>query len=305
MASPPNPRQPPRPERREASDEILAAMLTGKSPSKARGVPAPPLVAMPVLPAIPVVSVVPVARPVAVVAPLARRPAVAYRPSLRDPLPILIACDDGDQEGEMFRLRGDRFVIGRSEGDLVLPFDSLISGRHVEITRQKVGGTSQWVVTDLQSSNGLFVRVSRSPLGNSAEFLVGRGRYLFEMPPGPPEAVDQIPGARTDQTHGWLGEAPIPQPSLTEMLGLDIGNRVILSQPEYWIGSDPACVIRRLDDPFVEPKHARLSRDASAAWQIEHRKSLNGIWLRKSQIIVDSTCQFQIGEQRFRIRIGG
>lgn len=318
--SPPGKPQPPLEPRRgtimETDEEIVAAMLTGKAPPMPAARPvlrtampvqqAIPLV--PVVPVVPMVPVAPVAAPpakqaAAKQAPMKQNPAAAFRPSLRDPLAILIVCDDGDKDGEIIRLRSDRFVIGRTEGDLTLPFDGLISGRHLEITRQRVGGASQWLITDLQSSNGLFVRVSRSPLGTSAEILVGRGRYLFEAPAGASEAIHR-PGG-TDQTFGWTGESPMSMPTLTELIGGGGGNKTHLARAEYWIGSDPACAICRPDDPFVEPRHARLFRDPKGLWQIEHDKTLNGIWLRKTQIEVDSTCQFQIGEQRFRMRIGG
>jgi hypothetical protein len=55
-----------------------------------------------------------------------------------------------------------------------------MSGRHVEITYQQIGGLHRWVATDLQSLHGLFVRVSRTFLADQAEFLVGNGRYRFD-----------------------------------------------------------------------------------------------------------------------------
>ena len=57
-----------------------------------------------------------------------------------------------------------------------------MSARHVEITHQIVGGLHRWVVTDLQSTHGMFVRVSRTVLADKAEFLVGNGRYRFDAP---------------------------------------------------------------------------------------------------------------------------
>ena len=90
----------------------------------------------------------------------------AYRPTQRPPLALLTVLDDGKSEGEVVRLRADRFVIGRSEGDLLIPHDQQISARHIEITRQRSGDKYRWVVTDLQSSNGLFIRVSRTILAD-------------------------------------------------------------------------------------------------------------------------------------------
>src|SRR5205814_838584 len=103
-----------------------------------------------------------------------------YRPTVRPPVALLTVCDDGQAEGELIRIRGARFVIGRADGDLLLPHDDQVSGRHVEIARESAGGRHRWTVTDLGSTNGLFVRVRRTTLTHGIEILVGRGRFRFE-----------------------------------------------------------------------------------------------------------------------------
>jgi pSer/pThr/pTyr-binding forkhead associated (FHA) protein len=244
--------------------------------------------------------------PVAPMIPSAVRSASPYRPTIRPPLALLTVYDDGKLEGEVIRIRCSRFVIGRTEGDLCIPFDALVSSRHLEITCQQVGGFYRWVVTDLQSTNGLFVRVSKTPLADKAEFLVGNGRYRFDALQVDPDATSDLDPATTPpgHTHGW-GEAarPIRPPAITEIQGSAIGNRILLVKQEYWIGSDPTCQICRSDDPFCEPRHALLHRGAKGTWHAEHNKTLNGLWLRMPQITVDSLVQFQIGEQRFRLKL--
>jgi hypothetical protein len=61
-----------------------------------------------------------------------------FRPTLRPPTPILTICDDGSEDGELIRIRKDSFVIGRTEGDLLIPHDSQISGRHAELRQSFV-----------------------------------------------------------------------------------------------------------------------------------------------------------------------
>ena len=230
----------------------------------------------------------------------------AFRPTFRPPVALLTVCDDGKLDGELIRIRDQKFVIGRTEGDLRIAIDSRISSRHVEITLQNVGGMHRWVVTDLQSTHGMFVRVSRTVLNDRAEFLVGNGRYRFESPQSLADAtVDQPadPGG-FGQTKGWAdGPSPFRAPALTELLGSEIGNRTLLVKSEYWIGSDPTCPICRLEDPFCEPRHARLFRAPNGGWHAEHNKTLNGLWLRMPQIVVESVVRFQIGEQRFVLKV--
>jgi hypothetical protein len=237
----------------------------------------------------------------------ALRSAVPYRPTVRPPVAILTVFDDGRTDGEMIRIRDHRFIIGRTEGDLCIPLDGRISAKHIEITHQVVGGLHRWVVTDLQSTHGLFVRVSKTALADKAEFLVGNGRYRFDAPvvdAGP--TIDHDPNqGGFSATHGWNeGASAFRPPAVTELIGSEIGNRMLLIKTEYWIGSDSSCPICRPDDPFCEPRHVRLYRGGSrGGWHAEHPKTSNGLWMRMPQISVEATAQFQIGEQRFQLRV--
>lgn len=233
-------------------------------------------------------------------------PAEPFRPTRRPPLAQLTVYDDGSVDGEIIRIRSSRFIIGRTHGDLKIPFDKRISSRHVEITHQRVSGVHRWVVTDLQSRHGMFVRVSRALLTDNAEIQVGRGRYRFEAPPAerPETGANVSAEPESDNTFGFSEPATVFRPpALTEFLGDRIGNRVVLVKPEYWIGSDSNCAISRPDDPFCEPRHARIYCTPKGQWFAEHNKSRNGLWLRMPQVKVDTSIQFQLGEQRFRLRI--
>jgi|SRR5262245_9623686 len=237
----------------------------------------------------------------------AGRAASPYRPTVRPPVPILTVFDDGKTAGEVIRIREPRFIIGRTEGHLRFPLDGRMSARHVEVTYQLVGGVHRWVVTDLQSTHGLFVRVTRTVLADCAEFLVGSGHYRFETgQSGPAQTTDADPGnSPWGSTHDWAdGTAPPRLPALTELLGREIGSRILLLKGDYWIGSDPTCQVPRPDDPFCEPRHVRLYKGTRGHWHAEHNKTKNGLWLRMPQIVVDSKIHFQLGEQQFRLKIG-
>jgi hypothetical protein len=275
----------------ETDDDIRQAFLSGQKGRQ----PGPPVAIDPVPPIPPAPQ------------PPAARAAVPFRPTVRPPVAVLTVFDDGKTDGEMIRVRDHRFVIGRTEGDLAIPLDGRISARHVEITHQLVGGLHRWVVTDLQSTHGMFVRVSRTVLADKAEFLVGNGRYRFDASHTDAGAtVDEVAKeGGFGETHGWDEVAsPFRPAAVTELIGSDIGNRMLLIKKEYWIGSDPACPICRPDDPFCEPWHVRLYRGGTrGGWHAEHPKTQNGLWMRMPQITVESVAQFQIGEQRFQLRV--
>jgi FHA domain len=235
-------------------------------------------------------------------------PAVpAFKPTQRPPVPLLVVCDDGRRTGEVIRIRGTRFVIGRTEGDLLLGADELVSARHAEIVCQQVGGGFRWVVADLQSRNGLFLRVHRTNLTDGTEFLVGQGRYRFDLPAkaGGGETTDEIPGlADGSGTRGQDSQSELG-PIVTELVGGATGPRIPLLGSEAWIGADPDCAVRRPSDPFVAPRHVRITFDRKKqTWRAANNRTDNGLWVRVPQVAVASECSFQIGEQRFRLTVG-
>jgi hypothetical protein len=237
-----------------------------------------------------------------------RSTAKLYCPIVRPPMAVLTAFDDGKVDGEQFRLRGGRFVIGRTEGQLKLSHDNQVSSKHVEIFQKDVGGRPCWVIVDLKSTNGLYVRVARTVLVDKSEFFIGQGYYRLTYPTsGTSTTADYMPArSQRNATQAFGGEQPagMPTPTLVELLRGAVHSQFALSRPEYWIGTDPECSVGRPNDPYCEPRHAKLFRDAQGMWHVENNMSVNGVWLRVPEIVVEGTVQFQIGEQRFKLQVG-
>ncbi len=221
------------------------------------------------------------------------------RPQQRLPTPLLCILDDGRQDGEWVRLRRDRCVIGRMEGDVQIANDLLMSSRHAEIARQAAKDGVRWVLTDLGSTNGTWVRIGKTQLQNHSELLIGRGRYRFEAA-GIPQAAAAPPPAGAGTQSPW---GPLPA-FLVEMTPAGAAQRFPLTLPDYWIGRDARlCAIARPDDAIVSPRHARLYRDPEGQWHVENNQSFNGLWLRIADLALPATCQFRMGEQRFLFRL--
>jgi pSer/pThr/pTyr-binding forkhead associated (FHA) protein len=300
------------PTRLESVDEIRAALQARQAGLPIGAAPVDTFAAPPLPPA----ATQPPAPPVAPVAHAPGSPAAVplFKPSQRPPTALLHVFDDGADDGEIIRLRADRFVIGRADGDLVLPHDGQLSGRHAELVRQRdEEGGWVWVLTDLGSTNGTFVRAGSAVLKDGQEFLVGRTRYRFDSGEGEPAAPARaLAGAAGSQgspspkaTIAWNSNAgPLLMPSVVELTPAGPGGRTPLTKAEYWIGSDrSACAIVPADDPFVSPRHARLSKDAKGRWQVANNKSANGVWVRVEQMELAGSCQFQLGEQRFSLKV--
>jgi pSer/pThr/pTyr-binding forkhead associated (FHA) protein len=235
--------------------------------------------------------------------PPAEVEAQAERPVERPPLGLLCVLDDGKPDGEWVRLRADRTVLGRAEGDVRIPHDGLISGRHAEIVRQRAAKGYRWFLVDLQSTNGTFVRIGSTPLRHESELLIGAGRYRFEAGAAPdPAAASEAP---TQTTRAWSNQ-PMGAlvPSLAEVTPAGPVQRFPLTLPEYWVGRDAQrCAIARPDDALTNARHARLYRDGKGQWHAENNKSLNGLWLRVTEPMpLGSACRFRLGEQQFIFR---
>ncbi|HET6879501.1 MAG TPA: FHA domain-containing protein [Pirellulales bacterium] len=222
-----------------------------------------------------------------------------FRPRVRPPLLLLCIVDEGQDGGEWRRLRADHTVIGRAEGDIVIPHDSGISARHAELRRVTYQGRFRWVLRDLKSTNGTFVRAAAAPLDDHQEFIVGATRFRLELTPKAATGDDL---RSTNQWQAATNEPVAAAPALIELHSKGPGTPHPLAQKEVWIGSDASCQIVLAGDPFVSGRHARL-RNRNDRWELENHQSLNGTWLRINEIPIDSTAEFQLGEQRFLVKV--
>jgi pSer/pThr/pTyr-binding forkhead associated (FHA) protein len=231
-----------------------------------------------------------------------------FIPLFRPPMAVLEILDDGAEEGgETIRIRSDSITIGRSEADVVIPHDGQISGTHASLTRRFIEGAYHWFLTDLKSKNGTFIRVARAPLSEGQLVLLGSHRYRFRAAAPlnlPATAAPEQPKG----TQGWqaVSAADIArmQPALVRM-GPDGSERDFpLVKDELAIGQNPAqCQIVFDDDPAVSSLHARVRRDDEGRLILEDARSRNGVWLAVRERRFVKAIKFQLGEQRFRVKV--
>ena len=76
-----------------------------------------------------------------------------------------------------FQLSGDEFVMGRNKKcSLSIPDDRFLSPRHAKFYQDDGG---RWMVSDLKSHNGVWLRVRKMPIDQQAEFQIGQQRFSF------------------------------------------------------------------------------------------------------------------------------
>jgi len=225
----------------------------------------------------------------------------AFRPVIRPSVPILTVIDDGSiDDGEQIRIRKDRFVIGRSSGDLTIPNDATMSSRHAEIRLTTSRGQREWTLHNLESVNGTFVRVGTAALAYDTIILLGSRRFRLEKPSA--AAASELPGSDTlpidqpaDSRKDW--------PTLVESSGKPNALRFPLRSPKVTIGRTWGGCDIQLDDPLVAAVHAELVADGSGTWKLIGKTTRNGVWVNTPATALASCCFFQCGEQRFKFVI--
>ena len=81
-----------------------------------------------------------------------------------------------EQMANAFGLTGEGAVLGRERGDVLFPEDGYVSGRHLMIARQG----DKITVTDLNSSNGTFLRVASEADLQRGDYIL-MGQQLFRV----------------------------------------------------------------------------------------------------------------------------
>jgi pSer/pThr/pTyr-binding forkhead associated (FHA) protein len=221
----------------------------------------------------------------------------SYRPLIRPLVPRLTLLDDGDLAvGETVRLREAVTVIGRTEGDVRLPHDPLVSGRHAEIAREGGMRPHRWLLRDLGSSNGTFVRCARTVLRPESLVMLGGRRFRFQPAAAAPVGETAASGTlavdvAAMRSGGW--------PTLVELGQAAGGLELRLAGHDLTIGRPGHGNAVEIADPLLAERHARVHCDPTGRWVLEALPSVNGVWAQVTAVQLAVVCRFQIGEQRF------
>jgi pSer/pThr/pTyr-binding forkhead associated (FHA) protein len=235
----------------------------------------------------------------AAAAPYSKEDAQDFRPILRPAVPVVTVLDDGSQHGEAVRLRGDTFTIGRTSGDLVLPNDQAISGMHAEILRRPWKGSFQWMLRDIRSVNGTFVRAARAVFHEEAIVILGSRRFRLRNPLVARRGASASSATLLDST----ALPPTVWPVLVEATQRGQGIEVPLRSDSVSIGRTGGGADLEFDDPLVANRHAQLERQRDGTWLIVAETTRNGVWVSITEVTLKPYCHFRCGEQLFRFEI--
>ncbi len=196
-----------------------------------------------------------------------------FRPLHRPATAILRVYHDNQRDFQNMVLHSHRTVIGRSSGDVLIPYDSQISTEHAAIIRMRTSQGWDWYLRDLDSTNGTFVAISQARLHDGDELLMGQQRYRFSLV-GKEAWLEHVIGKKVVDSMQLASEGTI--------VGRDWSN----SLDAFW-------------DEYLDRKHAFIGISRQGFWHVKNLRSINGVWFRIREQRLFQSCFFQIGEQRF------
>lgn len=204
-------------------------------------------------------------------------------------------------DGPVYGLSGEQTDFGRSEGDVALDDDPYLSPRHFRVLRR--GG--DWFLRDLQSSNGVYVRLKTpEELVTGSMILIGQQVLRFEL-----LEEDELPLGPA-RSGGCLvfGTPEVPAYArlvqyTTEGVGRDVH---YLYRDETVLGRETGDIVFT-DDPFLSRRHAVVRFDrAQKRTVLEDLGSSNGTCARlRGEHALRVGDHFRVGRHLFRFDPAG
>jgi pSer/pThr/pTyr-binding forkhead associated (FHA) protein len=274
------------PTRREAGADLvplpapvptpLAGAVTAPIPAPVRmDAPIPvPQIAVP----LPVPSPSPMAPRAPVVAPAVAAPAPAPPASpVAVGRAVLLERDGSD--GQAWPLAADVVDIGAKEGTILIESDPFLSSRHARLSCERAeNGAASWQVIDLESVNGVYVRLrSKVSLSDGDLILLGQQVLRFDV------VKDAEHGLGPATQHGTAIFGTPPASRLARLCQRTVEGitRDVfhIHRAETSLGRETADIVFT-DDPFLSRRHAVITHDPTTRrFFIEDAGSSNGTYV--------------------------
>jgi pSer/pThr/pTyr-binding forkhead associated (FHA) protein len=226
--------------------------------------------------------------------------AESFHPRLRPAYLQLVIIDDGsDSIGETIRIRSEKLTIGRSSCDLNFPAERLMSSQHCSIELVSRGNDQwQWVIHDLDSRHGLFLRQDEFEVTYGNEWLAGGTKFALC-------GSSTLNVKLSDRNYVPYSNRQSSSEAGIAVSGYNytFSRTTKLSRKMTFgtaTGEDTS-----VSDSMVDPNHFGLTYTDKNFWKVSDNKSCNGTWLRVTRISVVAACVFLVGEQRFLLRFDG
>jgi pSer/pThr/pTyr-binding forkhead associated (FHA) protein len=237
--------------------------------------------------------------PPAAMAPAPAPVAKPHRDTRVEPPPSvgsLVTLNRDGSDGEMVRIVGDAFDIGRTEGSLRFADDPYLATRHARLVVQN----GKIILRPIDTLNGVYLRISSSDLQPGDMFLVGKEVLRYEPLP----AEERDPPALVEHGVRIFGSAPREAWGRLRQLTTAGTTRDVwhLVRPELVLGREEGDVTFP-DDEFMSRRHAAVRRQGAKA-KIEDLNSSNGTFVRvRNDRELKSGDILRLGDQLLRLEM--
>jgi pSer/pThr/pTyr-binding forkhead associated (FHA) protein len=227
------------------------------------------------------------------------QPVVKAKDTIVEPPPsagTLISLNRDGSDGEMVRIVGDAFDVGRSEGSLRFAEDPYLAARHARLVVQ----SGKIMLRPLDTVNGVYIRITSCDLQPGDMFLVGKEVLRFEPVP----AEERDPPALVEHGVRIFGSSPREAWGRLRQLTVAGTTRDVwhLVRPELVLGREEGDVTFP-DDEFMSRRHAAVRRQGPRA-KLEDLNSSNGTFVRvRSDRELKSGDVLRMGDQLLRLEL--
>lgn len=207
---------------------------------------------------------------------------------------IVVKGDAGD--GVSYQLNGSEHLLGRSEGAILFPDDTLISPRHANFLYRD----GKLFVRDESSTNGVFIRIRNPvPVESGGAFLVGEQLLQVEA-----AAPDFGPQPDAEGTYYYASPKRASKMRLIQRLrGGDIGIIFRARGDSITIGRENNDV-NFPDDPFISGHHSQVGIGSDGRFTLTDMGSKNGTFVQiGEEAPLQNGDYVFIGQQLLRVEI--
>jgi len=166
----------------------------------------------------------------------------------------LVVIEADGSEGMSFQLHDRPVDLGRTEGDILVKEDPYVSPRHARLVPEG----NRWVIRDLASTNGIYLRLKKPYLLQDADLLLlGQEVLQFQLVSEPEKGL-----GHANQHGTLLFGSPITSRSArlcqrtVEGITRDV---YYLHRDETVIGRETGDIVFTAD-PFLSRRHAMIRR---------------------------------------------
>lgn len=211
-------------------------------------------------------------------------------------VPRLVVIKGEGGDGATYHLQGTTTTIGRSSGEITFAEDPFLSPEHAKFTAQN----SRLFVQDLESANGVFLRIKRPvPLGDGSHFLVGEQLLRVEMRPFTEGQASR------NGTYYYGSPRPNGRFQVVQCLAGGGEGRIATAQDGTLTLGRENNTLNFPDDRFISGHHARLELMSDQAQiMLTDTGSRNGTFVRLdgAQELFHGDYLF-VGQQLLRVEI--